>query len=318
MILESLDTEGAATSVGTSQLAEGFRAIEHSARSDAAQSLISANRFLVSRIFGFLKNVQVEFPFRDPSTLAELDTDLLWLDALGEAETPGSFNEGTLPHFREAISVARPEERPFVAFLPTKHAPLCIVAHAETVKLSAFTLRTTGLTGLNFRELKLQFHEHPDRPQFRLAGEAGKELFYQIAAERWLLFSAIILGLAQSAFDYILDYSRRRVTFGKAIGHHQAVALKLADMAIALESSRLLCREACSSGSSGLQFFRRAEPVWHYVKDIPREVAPQMVQVMGGHGYLQIHPVQQWFCDLQLLSLLGEIPGSLAPAVEHD
>ena len=317
MILDSPDTESAAaTLVGTTQLADGFRAIEYGARSDAAQSLISANRFLVSRILGFLK-IQVEFPLRDSSTLVELDTDLLWLDAIGVG-TSGLFNEGRLPDFREAISLARPEDRPFVAFLSTESAPFCIVAYAESVKLSTSVLRTTGLTGLNFRDLTMQFLESPDRPQFRLAGEAGKELFYQIAAERWLLFSAMILGVGQSAFDYILDYSRRRITFGKAIGHHQAVALKLADMAIALESSRLLCYEACLSGSSGLQLFRRAETIWRYVKDITREVAPQFVQVMGGHGYLHSHPVQQWFCDLQLLLLMGEIPGSLAAAVEHD
>lgn len=123
----------------------------------------------------------------------------------------------------------------------------------------------------------------------------------QILAERALLSAAIILGMARASLDYALDYSRKRVTFGKTINQHQAVALRLADSGIAMEASQLALWESVSGDVLDQSV---AWSVWKLVRKAGIEVAVNAVKVLGGHGYLKFHPVEKWLRDIQFLSLL--------------
>jgi len=125
----------------------------------------------------------------------------------------------------------------------------------------------------------------------------------QLASERHVLASAVVLGIAGAAFDYALNYSRERMTFGKPINQHQAVALRLADMATALESARLMLWEAAHMVQQSTDL-GRARDAWIYARDVAIEVAINAVQTLGGHGYLKLHPVEKWMRDVEFMSLL--------------
>lgn len=284
--------------VPTIPLADAFTRIENLARFDGASSLLQTHGFLVSRALNFLTNAGVS-PF--PGATGAEQMDLLWLEA---ADAAG----GLVPSAREAISLADPQEHSSIAFVALKNRITAIAVPAGSVRFSFRLFPRTGFPQLRVRELTLKLDMAELSLDNHLADGIREELFFQLTAERWLFFSAVILGIAQCAFQYVLEYARKRMAFGKAIVHHQAVALKLADVLTAIESSRLLCQEACLSGNAGASLFQQARRIWQYVNEIPQEIAPHIMQIMGGHGYLQDHPVQQWFCDLQLVSLTGELP----------
>lgn len=125
----------------------------------------------------------------------------------------------------------------------------------------------------------------------------------QLAAERDVLASAIVLGIASAAFDYALNYSRERMTFGKPINQHQAVALKLADMATGIESARLMLWEAAHLTQQSTDL-GRSRDAWAYARDVAIEVTINAVQTLGGHGYLKLHPVEKLMRDVEFMSLL--------------
>jgi alkylation response protein AidB-like acyl-CoA dehydrogenase len=124
-----------------------------------------------------------------------------------------------------------------------------------------------------------------------------------LMAERKILSAAALIGTTRAAFEYALDYSKERTTFGKPISQHQAVGLKLADMAIAVEAARLMIWRAAESEDGRLSQ-DLAEAAWMYAKEVSVEVAIDAVQVLGGHGYLKLHPVEKWLRDVQTLRLL--------------
>jgi alkylation response protein AidB-like acyl-CoA dehydrogenase len=125
----------------------------------------------------------------------------------------------------------------------------------------------------------------------------------QLAAERNVLAAAVVLGIAGAAFEYALNYSRERMTFGKPINQHQAVALKLADMATGIESARLMLWEAAHLVQQSVELGRSRE-AWTYAREVAIEVAINAVQTLGGHGYLKLHPVEKWMRDVEFISLL--------------
>ena len=65
--------------------------------------------------------------------------------------------------------------------------------------------------------------------------------------------AARAVGVARAAFDAALSYAQERVTFGKPIIEHQAIQLKIADMATRLEAARLLTKNAAERKMAGLR-----------------------------------------------------------------
>jgi alkylation response protein AidB-like acyl-CoA dehydrogenase len=163
-----------------------------------------------------------------------------------------------------------------------------------------------ALPGVEFCRLELEI-----APEHLVGTERAEPAFLQIASDHWLLVSAVILGIARASLAYILDYSRRRTTFGKPICQHQAVSLRLADIMIALESASLLCRDMCQGADGERSNFEAAQGCWRYVREMAVTLGPEMLQLMGGHGFLRMHPVEQWYRDLQFLCLYGDLPEAI-------
>ena len=105
------------------------------------------------------------------------------------------------------------------------------------------------------------------------------------------------LGAAASAFEFVLDYVQERKQFGKPIVDFQAVQLKLADMAMRVEASRLLLYRAVSNAGSGLPTVRESSLAKCYANEMVRDVCGSALQLMGGYGYSQAYDIEQKFRD---------------------
>jgi hypothetical protein len=121
------------------------------------------------------------------------------------------------------------------------------------------------------------------------------------------LVAARGLGLAQGALAYALDFARKREAFGAPITELQAVQFLLADMAIAIESSRLLVYRAARLVDEG-RFQRQDAHFLSIAKAVATEtavkVASDAMQVMGAQGYMKDHPLERHYRDARQLMIV--------------
>jgi alkylation response protein AidB-like acyl-CoA dehydrogenase len=105
------------------------------------------------------------------------------------------------------------------------------------------------------------------------------------------------LAVAQSAFDYVLDYVQERRQFGKPVVDFQAVQLQLADMKMRLDAARLLLYRAVANAQQGLPSSNESAIAKCFANETVREVTSQAMQLMGGYGYSKEFPIEQKLRD---------------------
>jgi alkylation response protein AidB-like acyl-CoA dehydrogenase len=97
--------------------------------------------------------------------------------------------------------------------------------------------------------------------------------------------AAAALGVARASFEIARDYAKEREAFGAPIATKQAIAFKLADMAIEIDAARLLVWEAAWRLDEGHDALREATLAYQQAQRVSLDVADGAVQVLGGHGY---------------------------------
>ena len=116
--------------------------------------------------------------------------------------------------------------------------------------------------------------------------------------------AAIAVGLARAALETAWDYAQQRVQFGKPIVGHQAIQLMLADMAIAVETARLLTWRAAHAADLGIDKAERFSAMAKcYASDVAMRVSTDAVQVLGGYGYIKDYPAEKYMRDAKLLQI---------------
>jgi acyl-CoA dehydrogenase len=150
--------------------------------------------------------------------------------------------------------------------------------------------KNMGIKALATHRVKLEEVQVP--ASARLGGEKAS-LQALVDASR-VAVGALAVGVSRAAFDYARDYAKERRAFGVAIAQKQAIAFKLANMAIEIDAMRLLTWEAAWKLDSGRPATREAALLKHYVSQSALTVTDDAVQVLGGHGYIREHPVELW------------------------
>ena len=114
-------------------------------------------------------------------------------------------------------------------------------------------------------------------PAANLIGEPGRGLpqILGVLEVGRINIAARAVGVARAAFDAALAYAQQRETFGKPIGEHQAIQLKLADMATRLEAARLLTRNAAERKAAGLRCDVEAGMAKLFASETALELAPR-------------------------------------------
>jgi len=128
------------------------------------------------------------------------------------------------------------------------------------------------------------------------AGDGFRKLMEAFDLER-CGNATMSLAIAQGALDYVLDYVQERNQFGKPIVDFQAVQLRLADMAMKLEASRLLIYQAVWGASAGLPSIRQSSIAKCFANEMVREVTGHALQMMGAYGYSKDYPLEQRMRD---------------------
>ncbi|HWE09394.1 MAG TPA: acyl-CoA dehydrogenase family protein [Solirubrobacteraceae bacterium] len=112
--------------------------------------------------------------------------------------------------------------------------------------------------------------------------------------------AASATGLARAALEYAVQYARERVQFGKPIAEHQAVAFRLADMALRVDASRLLTWRAAQMLDRGERATTEAAMAKLHASETAMWCTWAAVQTLGGWGYSREYPVEKWMRDAKL------------------
>ena len=116
--------------------------------------------------------------------------------------------------------------------------------------------------------------------------------------------AAIAIGLAQAAFEAALRYSQQRTTFGKPLCQHQAVQLKLADMATGITAGRLLTYHAAAAGKDGAPEPASAAMARLHAATVAAHATLETMRIHGGYGYVNEFPVERFYRDAARLAFV--------------
>ncbi|MBP2147691.1 acyl-CoA dehydrogenase family protein [Xanthobacter flavus] len=111
------------------------------------------------------------------------------------------------------------------------------------------------------------------------------------------------VGMARAAFEAARAYAKERVTFGKPIMEHQAVAFRLADMATRIEAARLMVLHAASLREAGLPCLAEASMAKLFASEMAEQVCSAAIQTFGGYGYLADFPVERIYRDVRVCQI---------------
>jgi alkylation response protein AidB-like acyl-CoA dehydrogenase len=111
------------------------------------------------------------------------------------------------------------------------------------------------------------------------------------------------VGVADAALQASLRYSGLRQTMGKPIGQHQAIQLKLADMACRVASSRLLVREAAKAFDAGRRSDLEAGMAKLVATEAALENATEAMRIHGAYGYSTDDHIERYYRDAPLLCI---------------
>jgi alkylation response protein AidB-like acyl-CoA dehydrogenase len=111
------------------------------------------------------------------------------------------------------------------------------------------------------------------------------------------------LGIAQRAFDESVRYAKEREAFGHAIADFQGLQWRMADMAVRIESARLLVYRAARMKDAGQTFSKEASMAKLSASETAMFCAHAAVQMFGGYGYTRDYPVEKLFRDAKITEI---------------
>lgn len=115
--------------------------------------------------------------------------------------------------------------------------------------------------------------------------------------------AAMCVGAAQAALDLAKRYAKERVQFGQPIAQFQAIQLKIADMATAVVTARLLTYEAARMIDQGERADREASMAKFYAAESVMKVAHEALQIHGAWGFHKSNTVERIFRDARIFSI---------------
>jgi len=138
-----------------------------------------------------------------------------------------------------------------------------------------------------------------------LLGEEGEG--YRIALSNLeggrIGIAAQSIGMARSAYEAALAYAKERKSFGTEIINHQAVAFRLADMAMQIEVARQMVLHAAGLRDAGQPCIKESSMAKLFASEMAERVCFAAIQTFGGYGYLQDFPVERIYRDVRVTQI---------------
>lgn len=180
----------------------------------------------------------------------------------------------------------------------------CFLVPGDTPGISSATperkmgLRASPTAQVHFDEV------HVDAERLIGAEGAGFKIAMAALDAGRLGIAACAIGLAQAALQQGVDYASQRHAFGQAIADFQGVSFLLADAATGIASARTLVRQAAEVKDSNHAYSTLAAMAKLHATDMCMSVTTDMVQVLGGAGYVMDYPVERFMREAKVLQIV--------------
>ncbi|KAI3721996.1 hypothetical protein L2E82_33017 [Cichorium intybus] len=142
-------------------------------------------------------------------------------------------------------------------------------------------------------------------PTENILGEVGKGVYIMMSGldlER-IVFAAAPIGIMQACLDVVLPYVRQREQFGRPIGEFQLMEGKIADMYVALQSSRSYVYSVARDCDNGKVVTKDCAGAILVAAERATQVALQAIQCLGGNGYVNEYPTGRFLRDAKLYEI---------------
>lgn len=158
-------------------------------------------------------------------------------------------------------------------------------------------IRGTQTSDLIFENVKV--------PKENLIGKEGigfKIAMNTLEAGR-IGVAAQAVGVAQSALDEAIKYTKERVQFGKTLSKFQNTQFEIADMETKVNAARLLVYDAAQKKDAKMKMAKESAMAKYYASEIANEVAYKALQLHGGYGFIKDYPIERIYRDARILSI---------------
>lgn len=159
-----------------------------------------------------------------------------------------------------------------------------------------------GMRGSDWASLVFEDARIPRDHLLGPEGEGFKTFMKTLEGGR-ISIGALGLGIAQGSYDCALKYAQEREAFGKPLAKQQAVAFKLANMAVEIEAARHLVYHAARLKDAGQAFGTAAAIAKLYSSEVAMRVSYDAIQIYGGYGYSREYPVERMWRDAKLCTI---------------
>ncbi|XP_068094784.1 short-chain specific acyl-CoA dehydrogenase, mitochondrial [Hyperolius riggenbachi] len=158
-------------------------------------------------------------------------------------------------------------------------------------------IRASSTANLIFEDCRI--------PRENLLGEPGMgfKIAMQTLDSGRIGIASQALGIAQAALDCAVDYAEKRLAFGAPITKLQAIQFKLADMALALESARLLTWRAAMLKDNKKPYTKEAAMAKLAASEAATQISHQAIQILGGMGYVTEMPAERHYRDARITEI---------------
>lgn len=164
-------------------------------------------------------------------------------------------------------------------------------------------LKKLGYRGVE--SVALSFDDYRIPAERILGGEEGHGFHHAVGGLELgrINVAARGVGVARAAMQDAVRYAQQRSTFGKPICEHQAIQIKLADMATRVEAARLLVEQAASKYDRGERCDMEAGMAKLFASEAALENAIEAMRVHGGYGYSEEFDVERYYRDAPLMCI---------------
>lgn len=158
-------------------------------------------------------------------------------------------------------------------------------------------MRASETTELVFDNCRIS-----DAQRMGEVGEGFKQAMKVLDGGR-ISIAALSLGIAKGAYEASVKYSKERHQFDQPICNFQAIAFKLADMAVKIEGAEMLIYQAADMKNRGVKMTKESAMAKYYASEVSVEVSTDAVQIFGGYGYTKDFPVEKYYRDSKLCTI---------------
>jgi alkylation response protein AidB-like acyl-CoA dehydrogenase len=232
------------------------------------------------------------------ATIAVTEPNVMF-DPMQLATTAVKKGSNWILNGKKSLVPLAAEAELFLVAAMTDNGPAVFIIEGGSEGLNCGNDPGMGVRAAAMRPLTLDNVSVPDSNKLG-ANDFNYREFIDLGTLAWC---AMAVGTCQAVLDYVIPYCNDRVAFGEPISHRQAVAFIIADMAIELDSMRLLTWRAACRAEQGKSFQREAHLARTLVKDKAMKIGTDGVQLLGGHGFTHEYPVERWYRDLRIIGI---------------